>query len=1226
MADKRRVGVERHTQAQYDALPQRSPDVLYFTTDTNRIYLGEKLFAEGGLIFTNTGSGWRMDRSDGFRFVHTDNDSIVDVDDHVLVVERDTMDEIVHNDFRVGNTWQTIFSNETDRMTYAPDSRLVVDTTGGSGRISVDLIVETDDPSTPLETHGIHHIAKDLGPGLHEFDMAKWDLDGKVWRVLVYSKSQWSAKQLIWRWGKMGGFSTVLGLDYSSDDNSLRLTGVDGYVLDEVHLRITHDDSLSGNGSAEDPLCVVNHAYMNGTLNVEKLNFSVVADGIGLTVVSGAPNGSKDSKSFVLHSKQVDFVKSDRGVEIVIPAETLKVRHDDTLTGDGTYDVPLKVSIPLVRDGDGTAIETLGGKFTFRDNRVDYTSDPIGHKKSGKTDDSVRIGNLDLTGQVDGTTMTFSDGVLSSTAFVYWDGEKQPMKFRRSITQVEYDQLVTDNKVHTDTIYYTIDTLRIYVGTALYTKDYTESGDVPIMYESQWVPVYPQWRPNAYYETNTIRMYDEKYWRCLESYMAKDDFIPKKWEEFEVPEPTVVRRVINEGPNDFQIAFLKQVPKYPLNDGWMTEHTFNFRIVADPDDPENARGLAQFLVDNEVITFKPGDYVRTDGTDQNVYGIKDFKGDARVITDPPTPESAINQKYFLQVLEGELDRLWAAKADQDELIRLDKTLKNKSDKWFANFDENDVGELVADDRVYAVRFPENPDIDDSSSIVLHDPDRDATYGLTSHSYREFVTVDGEEIEIFNDGTEVWAESFERDGIKFERDRRQVTFYTVLTVKSVDGNWRAAWGSKDIVAMVPGLPVVDCRYNYELILSLREYAEELRILIDQETDRAIAAEDELRTMIEKEIADREKAVEDLWDALREEIERAVSEESRIERESEERDRKLKDYMDAETARAESEEKRIEDESKQRDQRIKRELTDEILRVENESKDRDDAEIEARKEDVSRLVGKIKDLYAVKLDDAEFRKIGKVVTDAEWQEVEEYESADLVLKRTDVSDWSEDEVKLRIYNSDSTIVVEKTPEGVDIRQYNVPPVLPDRPIGTEPGRYVLKLTKDMAIPEFTWLPVTQDMYAVPGQDEYLPVSMRDGTFPRPDRDGRFALSYIRGIDGFEDGFYWMPIRDEDLNDDVGLPISMDDLDGRLTPVPHFPGDAFGKWALVVTVRGNKHMLMWEDIVDSLYITEVKKYPPQLPEFPGGEGDWVLAFSRHGTNETLYWANADRRLSHR
>jgi len=1237
MTEKKRVGAERYTQAQYEALPVKNPDCIYFTTDTNRIYLGAKLFAEGGLTFTNTGEGWRVDKADGTRFYHVDNDQIVDADDHVLVVNRDTLDELVHNDFMLGPTWKTVFSHKTERMTYWDDSRLIVDTTGGQGRISVDLIIETDDPKRPLITHGIWHLGKDLGPGVHEFPMAKWELMEKEWRIVVYSKTQWPAKQILWQWGKMGGFSTVIGLTYDPKDNCVKLVGREGYVLSELRTIVSHDDSITGVGSQDNPLKVVNHKYMNETLNVESIRFdSRETSEISVTIVSGSPDGKKVVKEYSLISDDVLFSKSGDSIFMEIPESTLKTYHDDTLVGDGTASSTLKVAHPLVKVGNDLAITTEKGAFAFSDNNVKFVPSKVGLKgnkcpmckKCGlcgwaKVDETIKVKSIDLTEAVDDKTVKFKDGKLSSETFVYWDGEKSPMKFKRDITQVGYDQLVTDQKVSRDTIYYTVDTKRIYVGDLLYTVDYVPGDDIPIMYESRWVPTYPQWKPATFYETDTIRMYDEKPYRCLESHMAGNNFIPKKWTDFEMPAETVVRRLINEGPNDFQIAFMKHVPKYPLNDGWMVEHTFNFKVVADPDDPNNPRGVAQFLVDNEVITFKPGDYVRTDGTDQTVRGIKDFKGDARVLDEPPTPQSAINQGYFLSVLEEKLSELWKAKADLNELIRVDKTLKNKSDKWYATFDEGDVGDLEVDDRVYIVRFPENPDIDKYSSITFYDPDREGTYGLKNHTYRIFVLIGDEEIEIFNDGTETWAPSFERDGVIYDQGRREVKFYTVLTVKAKEDDWKEAWGSKEVSALTPGLPVVDCRYNYELIQDLTAFVENLEAQLVSEIERAVTREDELETMILKEIADREEAVEELWVALREEVERAISEEMRIDRESQERDRKLKDYVDAETARAKGEEARIEEESKERDKRLKKELTDEITRVEDESKQRDEKETTERKEDVAKLVAKVKDLYDVKLDKTEFEKLGKVVVDAEWEEVEEYVSSELVLKRTDVTDWSEDEVRLRIYNSDSSIVVEKTDEGIDIRQYNISPDLPDKPLGTEPGRYILKLTKDMNSPSFTWLPVTQDMYAIPGQDECLPVAMRRGTFPRPDRDGKFALSYIRGIDGFEEGFYWMPVRD-DLNHDLGMPI-WTELDNRGMPTPQYPSDLYGKWGLVVHVKGNRHMLVWEDIVDSLYITE-KKNPLILPELPLGEGDWVLAFSRHGTNETVYWAPADREIPHR
>jgi hypothetical protein len=1212
MAEKIRVGIERYLQVGYDALVKKNPDVIYLTTDTQRIYLGAKLFAEGSLSFTNTGSGWRVEKRDGERFVHTDNDSVIDANDHVLVVEKDTEDEEVDEDLTVGPIWRTIFSSDTPRLEYADDYRLAIDTETGK-LININLIIDTDDPKTPIEAHQIVHLATNLGGGKYEFELAKYDLEGKKWRIEVQSKMLWRARLFAFRWGHTGGFRTILGLEYDEESNDIFLTGIDGYVIDQVHTIVSHDGSIVGEGSGVDPLKVVNHPYMNSTVNVEKIQISQRNNSeLVLDIVAGAPDGTRRDQKVTVASKDVQFVIEGDRLGIKIPQETLKTYHDDSLVGDGVKNSPLKVAFPLKKEGTGVGLETLSGKFKFSDNAIDFLSD---------SNKSIKIGDIDLSDAVDDLSVKFKDGVLVSEAFVYWDQEKTLIKFRRQITQVQYDQLVTDNKVSEDTIYYTLDTFRIYVGTLLYTKDYTSSGDIPIMYETTWVPTFPQWAPNKFYETNTLRMYDDRYYRCKASHMAKDDWDPVKWGEFDAPEETQIRRVINEGPNDFQIAFMRYVAEYPVNEHWMTEHTFNFKIVADPNDPDNKRGHAQFLVDNEEITFRPQDYVRTDGTDQEIAGIKDFTGDVLVLTEPPTERSAINDEWLqenlrriLGLAEEEYSRIWEKMALGSDLKKVISNLRRKSDKWYAQFPEKDVGDLVAGDLAYIIRFPENPSIDSNSTITFFDPDiPETSVSLKSENYREYVVIDGEEHEFFNDGTETWAEAWITDEVEYDPARRELKFYTPLFVKDEADNWHDSWGGRDIVALIPGLPVVDCRYNYELIQALQNFAADLDERLDEEIKRAKSAEEFLGERINVEISDREYEDGVLQAQIDDEVLRATAEEARIESESVVRDEKVDWKINEETRRATSEETRIESESKERDLQVKADLTNEIARVERESA-----------ADRARIEGESKDrddaLDEKKLDVSRFESYGKYVTEGTLEVTEDKVSVEFGLNRLDAVTGEKDSQKVKLYNSDGSIIIEKTKEGVDIRVFDLYPDLPDRPNQTNPGRYIMKLTKDYGDVGFTWLPVTQDMYAINGLDELSPVNMIPGVAPRPNKDGRFALSYIQGLEGYTDGFYWMPVRDE-LHVDQGEEIFTEIGDNGLN-TPDYPEGLFGKWALVVTQRGPKAFLVWEDIVDSLYI-DGKTTIPVLPELPKGEGDWVLAFSRHGTNETLYWAEADRQV---
>jgi hypothetical protein len=1201
MTDRRRVKTERYTQKQFEALVRKDPDCLYFIVDNRRIYMGNVLFAEGFLKFTNTGSGWRVEKDDGTRFVHTDNDSIVDPADHVLIVSRDTQDEETHNDLGVGPDWKTIFSSEDSRLEYELDPRLVIDSTGG-GRVSADLIVDTDDPKTPLETHLIEHLAVDKGPGYDEYDLSKYNLKGKTWRIAIRSRTLWPVKLLAFRWGHTGGFLTELHLDYEPETNDIVLQGIDGYELDRVSLDVFHDHGITGDGSKNDPLRVVGFDYAYGTPNVESITAAQLPEGVAVSVTKGAAGVTSSTSAFNVTSQDLTFKLGASGLEI----SSKGVHTDKSLKGTGAREDPLGVV-------STSEIGTLSGEFRFKDGSIEFWRD-------GATQ-PIKIGKIDLSEAVDDYSIHFEGGVLRGEAFVYWDQEKTPIKFRRAVTQVQYDQLITDDAVEEDTVYFTTDTLRIYIGELLYTKDYTEGGELPIMYDTTWVPQYPQWQPRKFYQTNTMRMYDEKYYRCVNSHMATDDFDPSKWEEFEAPEETQIRRQINEGPNDFQIAFMRYVAEYPVNEHWMTEHTFNFRIVADPDDPKNPRGHAQFLVDNEEITFRPGDYVRTDGQDQTVAGIKQFTGDLRILDYPPTLESAINSNYLNVRIQAVIDdytakfaEAWARidlLAEQTELDRVEEYVRNKSDKWWANWKERDVGDLEIGSKALIIRFPKNPKVDADSWLKLQHHDGGTTYELRSHDYREYLAVNDKEIEFFNDGTETWAESWSFRGAEYDRDRREIRFYTVVTVQSLDQDWKAKWGSRDIQAVEPRRPVVDCRFNYERILELQDRDRYLEKLIRDEIARAIAAEDDLQDQLTSEVTRATDREDDIEEQLIGETSRAESEEGRLE-----------DLITTEETRAKAEEKRIEDESKARDLQNKGDLTAEIARVERESKDRDEQETAERIFEDEALQADV-NLRLIESDFDEWRvEMGEVLTDVVLEGDPKKEWANLNYEVTNFTSPDQRATKtVHLYSSDDSLVFEKTVDGLDIRVFDLFPDLPDAPIGEKAGRWILKLTKELNSPSYTWLPVTQDMWIIQDDDELEPVNMRPGTVPKPDRDGRFALGYIRGLDGYTDGLYWVPVR-EDLNTERGDEILTDWTDRGLN-TPDYPEDLYGKWALVVTQKGTKAFLVWEPIVDTLYLEGKKATAMVLPEFPMGDGDWVLAFSRHGTNETLYWADADRNV---
>jgi hypothetical protein len=808
---KKRIGIERWTQKQYNELV-RSPDVLYITTDTQRMYLGDINLADGPLSFVNTGEGWKAKRPGGENFSHTDNQSVIAPEDFFLEFTKDTQRDIEKFYVPLTQVWKVLFSNETDALEYGQDYRLMLDSENITN-LDIDLVIDTDDPITHLETHQIIHLLDNGSPNKYEIDLSKYDLKDKIWRVNANKK--WGTGVLSYasfRWGHAGGFKATIEIEKDSDTNDLLLLGENKGEAGRVSLEFEHDESIFGHGTLSEPYGVEHYKELNNDLLINNWEIHEHDGQLGIKITRKTATGLNEEGEFIpIKGTNIIISKEPDGLYLEVPYDFAEgdnsLLHDVVFENKGTTGLNL-----LPKDGRFQFRKSADGKYGIIEKVQDGKVEPI------------KVINLDLTDQVDDHTVKVEKGKLRSISYVYWGDEKHPVTMKRNITQLAFDQLVTDGKVEADTIYYINDTLRTYIGDVLYTPDYTVGEDIPIVYESEWKPEYPSWKPNKYYLKDQAVTYGEISYLCIDNHYEENDFEPDYWTEIETPEGTQVKRVINEGPNDFQIAFFRLDPEYKQNDGWRTEHTFNFKVIPDSKDPENLRGVAQFCVDNDPISWRPGDFVYTDATEQEIFGIKKFVGDLRV-GHPSTEDSATPKRY----VDGEVANAVSDMTDYTDdgdfvnktlIGKLQRRLIEKSDKWYPNRTEKDIGDIIVDDKVQYIFFQPNPKVDDTAEMIFVD-DYGFEAKLFSKNFKLFLEENGVIHELYNDGTEIWGQSFETIEVEFDALTHRIKFYDPLKVISQDANWQSAWGNRDIFVDLPLLPRVDCEYNYNRIVELKD---------------------------------------------------------------------------------------------------------------------------------------------------------------------------------------------------------------------------------------------------------------------------------------------------------------------------------------------------------------------------------------------------------------------
>jgi hypothetical protein len=843
MNEKIRVAISRLTQKRFDD-KVRDPNTLYFTTDTHRLYFGNLLVGQGEIQFSNTGSGWRAHFDDGTVFQHNDDDLIIQEDDRYLTVASDNLDQINNDSFSLDLVWKSVFSPISKDLQYGPNYRFYADLTESEHRVYVTLQIRTDDPVTKFEKHYEYVLLDGIKGGKHEIPLSKYDLEGKDWNIVATTRMGIDrVKRFAWIWGTAGGFKATVDLRVDSDSNAIQLWGKDNQLASQDFLKIGHDDNLIGDGNKASPLKWNGVQHDNSLIGSGKIGDQLTVDyswlGTEGEVVTDWA-AYKTESGFTLEKTRSNvetkesttttypFVTPDFRVEniddkfiITIPWRLDEVHHLGHLIGNGTAADPLDAMIyshggeRLVEDvvgAVGTEAELIlpNGEFTFkREGNLGI----IMFKEDG-AEFSTMIGNVNLSNAVDGYTTTWEFGKIVAKTHLKWDGEDFDLHAKKTITQVEYDDLITTDRVDQSTIYYTTDTLRIYVGELLYSKDYTEGGELPITYDSEWTPSYKSWRPDVYYPIQYRVEYAGHSYVCLVGHVSGVDFNPEYWEECDPPVGAKVRRNINEGPNDFQIAFLRYADDYSLNDHWLTEHTFNFRIVPDPENPSNQRGRAEFAVDGNVITWQKGDFVLTNADPQTVDGVKTFIGDPRV-PEPKTINSAVPKGYSddqdAKILEEFKEAIKKyedyAKNVKDDL---EFSLIDKADVYYPHFTEKDIGELVYDEWVRTIKFVPNPSVGLVSFIELS-----PRYSFHSNEWRLWVRIDDREHELFNDATETWIESFNDSGVEWRKDLRELTFHRDVEVSKISDNWQEAWGNKaaTVVTCLRDL-VIDPRYNFE----------------------------------------------------------------------------------------------------------------------------------------------------------------------------------------------------------------------------------------------------------------------------------------------------------------------------------------------------------------------------------------------------------------------------
>lgn len=894
--EKKRVKIERYTQSQFDSMI-RSSDTIYITIDTNHVYLGDALLSGGGFHFENTGSGWRFRGHDGTKFDHRDNDSVIDEHDEILSVSHDTLDERNNNDFPVDRKWKTLFSSDMRDPDLGYDNpRVVIDSSKQNEYVSVDLVVETDDPVTKLETHGIFHLGVNVEPGLHEFNVAEYDLEGKDWRVTIQSNEPTNLFYTAFRWGEHGGFKATVSLTRPDHEQDLKLWGRDDILLSTVDLSLNKDNTISGDGTTIDPYRVTEYddlikrtkLHESGKLVVGVPAIVPTKDGIALELdVKDLYDESITHMVMPIDIRDL-VVTGHQSGKITISAPwrhgiMYEVWHTDKLSGTGNkhfHGTPLDVTLKV--DGGNGQVEQVvyrDKEFTGLngpevDMRYNFENDPppcstcprYDNKKCPFIDDSncilpeqvrlkfvesgtdkvlpVEIEGLDLSSYVDGESIKWDaiDNVLRGVTTFNWFGKDDVVTFRKGITQLEYDDMVAHDTLDGNTVYFLKDTLKIYVGLDCFTKDYTENDELPRIYDAEWKPEYPSWKQNWFYQRGYRVTLEDKNWLCTNNHNSGLNFDDKYWEECDPIEPTKIRRIINEGPNDFQVAFAKHDSNYPFNDNWRIEHTFDLRVIPDPNDQSNARGCAQFCIDGEPVTFEPGDFVYAKNIDQDIGGVKTFLGDCRV-QDPPIDDlSAVPKKYVDEVAADTLasataytdveiqkidekyteitdtERSEREESDQymtkkydEEVQRLKDGLVVKSDIYHPNLDHNDFSLLKLQDRIQFFGFEKNPTVNSDFSVTFEDYATSTT--LIFEKKGEHYYFNGDEV--FDDGEEVFLPTFETPLYRWYSEDHVIRLFKEMEVTELSDDFETRVVGRGLFFGNPLEPTVDCEWLYKV---------------------------------------------------------------------------------------------------------------------------------------------------------------------------------------------------------------------------------------------------------------------------------------------------------------------------------------------------------------------------------------------------------------------------